>query len=217
MDETRPFSKRLVPPPYTRSKDSKPEVIDNKPEGIQTGTNSPVQGEVAENLNAVPVSEGGEAKPRPRSVRTRQLNPPPGQDQGAESVKTNPRRTRLENPNRGLQILTAMDSDQKNAEEEEVDRLLIHYSTKKPSHEPPPAPPHQTAAAENNESSIASKPHPSRARSLQLEPTAPTDETRKVGHVRANSLQPDMKTSHVHPKLPNYDEVAALFATLRRK
>ena len=210
MDETRPFSKRLVPPPYTRSK---PEVIDNKPEGIQTGTNSPVQGEVAENLNAVQVSEVGEAKPRPRSVRTRPLNPPPGQDQ----VKTNPRRTRLENPKRGLQILTAMDSDQKNAEEEELDRLLIHYSTNKPSHEPPPAPPHQTAAAENNESSTASKPHPSRARSLQLEPTAPTDETRKVGHVRANSLQPDMKTSHVHPKLPNYDEVAALFAALRRK
>ncbi|RVW34051.1 hypothetical protein CK203_099355 [Vitis vinifera] len=193
------------------------EEVDNKPERTPTGTNGPEQGEVAEKLNAQ-VSEG-EAKPKPRSVRRRQLNPPPGDDQGNESVKTNPRRTRLEDPRRGLQILNAGDHDQK--DEKELDRLLIHYSTKKPSQEPPPPPPSHQTAAENSESTGNRSPDhkhgPSRVRSLPIEPTTPTEETRK-GHVRATSFQPDMmKFSHVHPKLPDYDEVAARLAALRGK
>lgn len=230
MDDRRPFPKRVALPPYTRPKPEKNptgsealpggsggEEVDNKPERTPTGTNGPEQGEVAEKLNAQ-VSEG-EAKPKPRSVRRRQLNPPPGDDQGNESVKTNPRRTRLEDPRRGLQILNAGDHDQK--DEKELDRLLIHYSTKKPSQEPPPPPPSHQTAAENSESTGNRSPdhkhRPSRVRSLPIEPTTPTEETRK-GHVRATSFQPDMmKFSHVHPKLPDYDEVAARLAALRGK
>lgn len=230
MDDRRPFPKRVALPPYTRPKPEKNptgsealpggsggEEVDNKPERTPTGTNGPEQGGVAEKLNAQ-VSEG-EAKPKPRSVRRRQLNPPPGDDQGNESVKTNPRRTRLEDPRRGLQILNAGDHDQK--DEKELDRLLIHYSTKKPSQEPPPPPPSHQTAAENSESTGNRSPDhkhgPSRVRSLPIEPTTPTEETRK-GHVRATSFQPDMmKFSHVHPKLPDYDEVAARLAALRGK
>lgn len=229
MDDRRPYPRRVALPPYTRPKPEKNptgsealpggsggEEVDNKPERTPTGTNSPGQGEVAEKLNAQVIE--GEAKPKPRSVRRRQLNPPPGHDQGDESVKTNPRRTRLEDPRRGLQILNAGDHDQK--DEKELDRLLIHYSTKKPSQEPPPPPSHQTAA-ENSESTGNRSPdhkhRPSRVRSLPIEPTTPTEETRK-GHVRATSFQPDMmKFSHVHPKLPDYDEVAARLAALRGK
>lgn len=218
-----PFFKRLVPPPYTRPKPGKDqtnsealpggsggEEVDNKPEGITARTNSPGQEEVAENPNAQASEEEAKPRPRPRSVRTRQRKPLPGEDQDVESVKTNPRGSRLDDQRRGLQIFTAMDSSN---QEEELDRLLIHYSTKKPPHE------HRTAE-ENNEPSPAFKHHhPPIARSHSLEPTAtaPSEETRK-GHVRASSFQPEMlRPSHVHPKLPDYDEVTAYLAAYRRK
>ncbi|KAL4332059.1 hypothetical protein GQ457_07G031870 [Hibiscus cannabinus] len=45
-----------------------------------------------------------------------------------------------------------------------------------------------------------------------------TSSTERAGrHTRASSFQPDMLARHVHPKLPDYDDLATRFAALRRQ
>lgn len=41
-----------------------------------------------------------------------------------------------------------------------------------------------------------------------------TDNVARRGHARTQSLQPDRLSSHVHPKLPDYDDLAAQLAAL---
>ncbi|KAH7547292.1 hypothetical protein FEM48_Zijuj01G0294200 [Ziziphus jujuba var. spinosa] len=57
---------------------------------------------------------------------------------------------------------------------------------------------------------------PARASSMPTEPTAPY-EAKHDGYARAISLQPVMlrMASHVHPKLPEYDDLVARIASLR--
>ncbi|RWR75695.1 IST1-like protein [Cinnamomum micranthum f. kanehirae] len=61
----------------------------------------------------------------------------------------------------------------------------------------------------NSESSLP----PARVASLPSQRTTPTEATKVP--VRAASLEPNLLSPHVHPKLPDYDDLAARFAVLR--
>ncbi|CAN6449750.1 unnamed protein product [Victoria cruziana] len=55
---------------------------------------------------------------------------------------------------------------------------------------------------------------PNRAVSLPPEQSQPEEKIKS--HVRATSMQPDTYSGHVHPKLPDYDDLAVRFAALRQ-
>ncbi|GFZ04154.1 hypothetical protein Acr_16g0007780 [Actinidia rufa] len=95
-EKKRPFFYRFIPPPYTKPKAAETEVK----------TNDPVEDNCNQDHSA------GEAKPKPRSVRRRPLNPPPGCDEG-NGIKHGDAKL-------GLKIV--------NEDEEES---LMHDSTKK--------------------------------------------------------------------------------------
>ncbi|KAJ4952341.1 hypothetical protein NE237_029173 [Protea cynaroides] len=178
----------------------------------------------------------GDAKPRPRSVRRRQLRPPPGHDsvsnsEHEEAAKRYPT-ARKEDARRGLQTLSDDDFDSKYEEEKMMDKLLLHYSKKKPSayehskmrkgSKAPPShdsaadagrPPRHRSRDEAHLNTGLGHP-PARAVSLPPEPTTPTEVSR--GPARARSFQPDGQVGHVHPKLPDCDDLAARIAALRR-
>ncbi|XP_043724804.1 uncharacterized protein LOC122671571 isoform X2 [Telopea speciosissima] len=173
-----------------------------------------------------------DAKPKPKSVRRRHLKPPPGHEivnsEREEAAKRNPS-VRKEDARRGLQTLFDDDSDSK-YEEEKIDKLLLHYSKKPSTYEPSKmrkgykAPPsHDTAADASRRPRHRRRDEahlntglghpPARAVSLPPEPTAPTELPRAPA--RASSFQPDGHAGHVHPKLPDCDDLAARVAALR--
>ncbi|XP_042482130.1 uncharacterized protein LOC122062575 [Macadamia integrifolia] len=172
-------------------------------------------------------------KPKPRSVRRRHLKPPPGREsifnsEHEETAKRNPS-VRKEDARRGLQTLFDDDHDSR-SEEEKIDKLLLHYSKKPSTYEPSnmrkgstAPPPHDTAADVGRRPRHRSRDEahlntglghpPARAVSLPPEPTTPTEMSRAPA--RASSFQPDGQAGHVHPKLPDCDDLAARVAALR--
>ncbi|KAL5974281.1 hypothetical protein ACLOJK_030945 [Asimina triloba] len=132
----------------------------------------------------------------------------------------------------GLSILTQLDDE----EEMVMDELLMHYS-KTPSSTwksntiltgqkvrsgqkapiyrvkdagKPPQMQNKDGSDSAHETGL-----PARALSLPSESTASKEEVSKVP-VRAASLQ-NTKGTHVHPKLPDYDDLAARFAAFKRE
>lgn len=182
---------------------------------------------------------GGDKKPKPKSVRRRRVKPPPGQDhrencEGDEAVKKHSSGRRREDRRQGLQH--ALDDRNSNDHEDRMmDKLLVHYSKKPSAFDPTKIREErrgENASAGHHDVSDATKPHrhrrkgvadleaepvpaPSRAISLPPEPTAPPETERAP--TRATSFQPDMFNpgGHVHPRLPDYDDLAARFAALR--
>ncbi|KAK7291461.1 hypothetical protein RIF29_06626 [Crotalaria pallida] len=140
------------------------------------------------------------------------------------------RSRRQDETRRGLQIL--FDDEHKNEEEERkeeriIDRLLIHYS-KKPSISVPEKSRrrsksrHEHSTRESLKNGNREGPdqspeitHPQRSASFPTEQPAAV-EVNKV-FARAASFQPDKSNEarHVHPKLPDYDDLAARIAALR--
>ncbi|KAJ4958606.1 hypothetical protein NE237_025717 [Protea cynaroides] len=232
----RPFCDNIVPPPYVISRGSKyitnSEAQETSSNKNESSSDPPYRNrEIMRNrldrmekrLNHVDYGDHlvepaqvnghgdekdhhlddlvGDAKPRPRSVR-RHLKPPPGHDRN---------------------------NSKEDEEDRMMDKLLLHYSKKKSTYEPSKvsnglkAPStHETAA--NNLQSPRQRSRdvahnrglsdpPARTVSLPPEPTTPTQGL--TGHARAKSFQPDEQAGHVHPKLPDYDDLAARIAALR--
>ncbi|XP_058115586.1 uncharacterized protein LOC131258345 [Magnolia sinica] len=175
----------------------------------------------------------GDARHKPRSVR-KQRNPPVHKNATAIDGNEYESRNRSGQRRQGTRhgILTYIDDDGVHDEEEMfMDELLMHYS-KKPSsayksstiRTGQKAPTHHVGDAgrsplSQNRKGADSKHEtglpPSRALSLP-ELKAPP-EVAKVP-IRAASLQPETVNPngrHVHPKLPDYDDVAAQLAALR--
>lgn len=128
------------------------------------------------------------------------------------------RSRRQENSRKGLQVL--IDDDEKDSEEMMMDKLLMHYSKKPSSYE-------NTNVQQESKSrrSHLKKPEceemmmihqPARSRSLPSEQWDGPSEPAKT-FARASSFQPERSSEakHVHPKLPNYDDLAARFAELK--
>ncbi|XP_010249755.1 PREDICTED: uncharacterized protein LOC104592225 [Nelumbo nucifera] len=194
--------------------------------------NAPTKAEAeSERMNG----HGDETKPKPRSVRRRRTKTPPVQENDG-NFEVREVTGRIPSGGKGddarLRHQTLFGYDQGQIDEEEkMDRLLIHYSKKQqPTYEEyelgrlrePKCPAHQLDA------NVGEPPHhrsgngaclnlelnhpPARAVSLPPEPPSLTEIERVPA--RAASFE-SAKAGHVHPKLPDYDDLAARFATLR--
>ncbi|KAB1218574.1 IST1-like protein [Morella rubra] len=242
IESKRPLNYRFMPPPYHKVKADKNQ---SSPEE-STKSKDPIDKEVSQHTDNLVVED----KTKPRSVRRRNLKPPPGQDnigrsKGDGDMKTDSSGTKLENARRGLQTIDSVHGDPRDEEERKLDGLLMQYSNKQSPGEEgrklvgPPIPyskkksPYESDKTnaylksppshqrdhdygEHRRNKIRSDLNapPARATSLPPEPTSP-EATRR--HIRATSLQPELLSvaSHVHPKLPEYDQLAARVAALR--
>ncbi|KAF8025557.1 hypothetical protein BT93_F2408 [Corymbia citriodora subsp. variegata] len=194
----KPLSYRDVPPPYVKA----------KPERNRSITDEPPRNTASDlvDKNCEPKKPTGEAKPKPRSVRQRPLPPPPGRQSE----------------------LTSRATQFNDEEERSLDGLLMHYSKKQSPYdlsEPTRSlkpPPKLRTYQENGESMQRKSTKsdvfaaPARAASFPLEPTSQAEATESAkGHCRSTSLQPDILARHVHPNLPDCDDLAARIAALR--
>ncbi|TYI81203.1 hypothetical protein E1A91_D05G138100v1 [Gossypium mustelinum] len=210
IENRKPFYYRFIPPPYVRPALGKEKSITEDPMAPNDNTEN-------ENNNKwnEPVAE---SKPEPRSVWRRPLRPPPG-SKGlsgfGNNVAANMSRTS-----------TQMEgSDKRDEEEKRMDELLVHYSKKKSPFEwvsrwktailaPPPGKQESEGTSKApGLRSTKSNPIslPGRVASFSKE----TSSTERAGrHTRAAS---DGFAGHVHPKLPDYDDLATRLAALRRQ
>ncbi|XP_058184744.1 uncharacterized protein LOC131302125 isoform X2 [Rhododendron vialii] len=168
--------------------------------------------------------------PRPRSIRRKPSKLSSNRDDLGNSEdaagKGSSSSRRRDDPRRGSPILFEEDQYWKDEEERKIDKLLLHYSTKPSTFDPDKlrrkSRPHASdqipaAVGETSHYRIAGRntveamvPLPSRSVSLPREPTAMPEVVKN--YTRANSFQPE---KHVHPKLPDYDDLAARFAAMR--
>ncbi|KAB2028975.1 hypothetical protein ES319_D05G132500v1 [Gossypium barbadense] len=211
IENRKPFYYRFIPPPYVRPALGKEKSITEDPMAPNDNTEN-------ENNNKwnEPVAE---SKPEPRSVWRRPLRPPPG-SKGlsgfGNNVAANMSRTS-----------TQMEgSDKRDEEEKRMDELLVHYSKKKSPFEwvsrwktailaPPPGKQESEGTSKApGLRSTKSNPIslPGRVASFSKETTSSTE--RAGRHTRAAS---DGFAGHVHPKLPDYDDLATRLAALRRQ
>lgn len=211
IENRKPFYYRFIPPPYVRPALGKEKSITEDPMAPNDNTEN-------ENNNKwnEPVAE---SKPEPRSVWRRSLRPPPG-SKGlsgfGNNVAANMSRTS-----------TQMEgSDKRDEEEKRMDELLVHYSKKKSPFEwvsrwktailaPPPGKQESEGTSKApGLRSTKSNPIslPGRVASFSKETTSSTE--RAGRHTRAAS---DGFAGHVHPKLPDYDDLATRLAALRQQ
>lgn len=191
-DSIKPSYHKVIRPPYLKLK---PERSLAEPPKL----NGHFDQEEANNLQDDP---GEENKQKPRSVRQRNLKPPPGYNGNSSGAKQETRRS-LRNMN---------NNDPRDEEEKKIDGLLMHYSNKKSPYQHG-----ESNTSRHNRSKTELANPPGRVSSFPLDPTSPAA-TR--GPQRATSLQPETLSgaNHVHPKLPaDYDDLAARIAALRGK
>ncbi|XP_077216504.1 uncharacterized protein LOC143851069 [Tasmannia lanceolata] len=167
-------------------------------------------------------------KSKPRSVRRKHLKPPVHENGSTEdNVQASRHLSDGRSQGQRRSIPTHGDEIEIDEEEKFMDRLLIHYSKKQTfdnskialglkaligsnaDADESPNSRNKDKPGLKRESGFA----PSRAMSLPPEPTT-TEEVHR-GPVRATSFQPDVCGGHVHPKLPDYDDLAARFAALK--
>lgn len=176
------------------------------------------------------------AIPKPRSSRRRHskshTNPDGvGNSEDTGVVKRRSRSRRRDDSRRGLQVLFDDEHYRNDEEERIIDKLLIHYSKKPSAYEPEKVRrkskshhAHHQDIEEDKSShhfgkdgpdEISEMLPPPRSISLPREQTAPSEATKVF--TRAASFQPDRSSParHVHPKLPDYDDLAARFAALK--
>ncbi|PON58636.1 Vacuolar protein sorting-associated protein [Parasponia andersonii] len=175
----------------------------------------------------------GNPIPKPRSSRRRHSKSRSGQSdaghfEDAGALPRKSRSKRRDDSRRGLQLL--FDDEHRRTDEEEriIDKLLIHYSKKPSSYEPgklrkkssrsrhPHHGVHDVGESPRNGSEKESQiTPPARSVSLPHDHSGPSSATKVFA--RAASFQPERSDGarHVHPKLPDYDDLAARFAVLR--
>ncbi|KAL9687435.1 hypothetical protein QQ045_031837 [Rhodiola kirilowii] len=110
-----------------------------------------------------------------------------------------------------------------NEEEEEriIDKLLIKYSRnphspEKMRIESKGQPSNQTLSDGGNaDDKLDLVPFTTRSKSLPKKQTGPTEQEKAL--IRISSCQTNRLAPHVHPKLPDYDELAAKFAALKQR
>jgi hypothetical protein len=171
---------------------------------------------------------------RRRHSKSHSTHDDAGNSEDTGGVKRRSRsRRRGDDSRKGLQILFDDEHYQNDEEERMIDKLLIHYSKKPSAFEPgnvvrrksKSRHPHQQGTTEADKSprhtsrdgpdeiseTVSAPP-----RSISLPHETNSSEAMKL-FTRAASFQPDRSTAarHVHPKLPDYDDLAARFAALK--
>ncbi|KAI3694793.1 hypothetical protein L1987_77774 [Smallanthus sonchifolius] len=209
-----PYVKLNIPPPY-----SKPHIPSNSEKMKKEADHRPDEDLHYQNDNVIPL-------PKPKSVRRRHKHSKSisshddiGSSEDVHIVKRVSSSRRKDR--KGLQIL--FDDEQyprhRDQEEKMMDKLLLHYSKKPSAYDIGKL---RKKKSRSNTNSKSPSPHhndveminpPTRSISLPHEQSGES-EPKKV-YARANSFQPDNQAKHVHPKLPDYDDLAARFAALR--
>ncbi|GMI82070.1 hypothetical protein HRI_001876300 [Hibiscus trionum] len=210
IENRKPSYYRFIPPPYVRSSSGKEKSITEEPMAPRDNTNK-----VKNHIWL------GESKPEPRSVRRRPLKPPSGLkglsgfgNDGAANISLTPKQME--------------EVDTRDEEEKKMDELLMHYSKKKSPYKwlsnrktalraPPPGRQESDKTSKDpGLRSTKSDPSalPARVANFSKEATSSTE--RAGRHTRASSFQPHMLAGHVHPKLPDYDDLATRLSALRR-
>ncbi|GMN50516.1 hypothetical protein TIFTF001_019673 [Ficus carica] len=178
----------------------------------------------------------GNPIPKPRSMRrkhskSRSFQIDAGDFKEAGVLPRKSRSKRRDDSRRGLQILFDEEHHQKDEEERIIDKLLFHYSQKPSVYEPgkprrksksrhahhgvnDESPRNGSRDGSDKESQLT--PLPARSVSPLPHGHAGPSAATKV-FTRAASFQPERSDGarHVHPKLPDYDDLAARFAALR--
>ncbi|EOA16104.1 hypothetical protein CARUB_v10004237mg [Capsella rubella] len=216
-----PFYKSL-PPPYVKSsskaRNEKAEASENTKarfdgeEGNHADIDKNVSG-VEKGIEGghLQVDEIDNASLKRRTSRRKHIVQSVGDDDHTRS-------RRRENSRKGLQVL--VDEDEKDNEEKIMDKLLMHYSKKPSSYEKnnvqQGSKSRRTHLKKSDSDEEMMIPQPVRSRSLPPEQWAEPSEPRKT-FARAASFQPERSSEakHVHPKLPNYEDLAARFAELK--
>ncbi|KAG5559354.1 hypothetical protein RHGRI_009033 [Rhododendron griersonianum] len=219
---------KLVPPPYIKSLDAKHgfdaeasmdpsthkrENAVRDSERIQKESNHPKYEKDLPYQNDIPI-------PRPRSMRRKHSEPSSsshdevGYSEVGGGVKGSPS-SRRRDSSKGLHILLKDEHHRKYEDERVIDNLLLHYSTKTSNYDQETAR-RKSKKASNGPNNVQDEMglHPTRCVSLPREQIDPAEPSVKV-YTRANSFQPDKPAGHVHPKLPDYDDLAAQLAALR--
>ncbi|XVE54284.1 hypothetical protein DITRI_Ditri03aG0068500 [Diplodiscus trichospermus] len=179
--------------------------------------------------------------PRRRSYRRRHLKSMSGHIgvdnvEDTEFSRRKPRSRRKDGSRRGLHILFDDEQHRNDEEEKIIDKLLMHYSKKPSSSEEvktrrksksrhahhihmgsdaSEAP--KKASRDRSDDMPETVSLPARSISLPREQTVQPEGT-KV-YARATSFQQERSNTarHVHPKLPDYDNLAAHFAAMKAK
>ncbi|XVE88910.1 hypothetical protein DITRI_Ditri19aG0106800 [Diplodiscus trichospermus] len=222
-EKEKPFYNRFVPPPYVR-----PALGKEKSSAEEPLTRSNDIDSVKNNKHN---DSTGESKPKSRSVRRRPLKPPPGHEDlssfgndGAANIS--PPAMNHKEAKKGLASGQMEQNDQRE-EEKKKKGLLMHYRKIKLPYEWASkwkaylTYPRGRQTAEDTSEGLSfhsNKSDPSspldRAATFPKEATSPTEAAGR--HTRASSFQPNMFARHVHPKLPEYDDLATQLAALRR-
>ncbi|KAK3180757.1 hypothetical protein Dsin_000140 [Dipteronia sinensis] len=185
-DNKKPFYYRFIPPPYVRN---------NNPAQEKSTYDEPTTNAEKNNLQDPSADDK-----KPRSVRRNKLKQPPGQEVIVDEE------TKAKQARQHAQALLN-DNGEESDEEKKMDNLLRHYSNKKEPQEPSStggAPTHRSGKSELLLS-------PGRTSTSSL----PTEITAKNEPFRTKSMEEDIFNQHVHPKLPDYDDLAARIAALR--
>lgn len=227
----KPYYHNAIPPPYVKPKDKK--------NGAKLGSEQ--AGCVSHNLEGAHRGHGayedGQAKgnhyddvminsplPKTRSHRRRHSKSSSSNydnngnlDESVVVVKRKSTGRRREESRKGLQTLFDDYQCERDEEERIIDKLLMHYSKKPSTCEPgkvrrKPSKAYLYPSAIDSHAISEMVPPPSRSVSLPREQRGSSGPTKVFN--RAASFQPD-KAVHVHPKLPDYEDLAARFATLR--
>ncbi|XP_057797934.1 uncharacterized protein LOC131014013 isoform X2 [Salvia miltiorrhiza] len=174
--------------------------------------------------------------PKPRSIRRKHHKSSSSNNaietlEDVKAVNRSSSSRRKDHSRKGLQILFDDEHHIKDDEETMIDKLLMHYSKKPTSYDAGKLkkklsgqPSHQVIRGGESSSDQSMKMHdskfeafPTPARSVSLpheQAASPSPEAKKV-FARSNTFQPDNQAKHVHPKLPDYDDLAARFAALK--
>lgn len=161
--------------------------------------------------------------PKPRSIRRKHHKSSTSNNvvETLEDVQRSSSSRRKDPSRKGLQILFDEEHHRKDDEERMIDKLLIHYSKKPTSYDAGKlrkklirdGEPSFDQSINAHEVKIEAFPAASRSVSLPHE-QASSPEVKKV-FTRSITFQADNQAKHVHPKLPDYDDLAARFAALK--
>ncbi|XP_062090761.1 uncharacterized protein LOC133797022 [Humulus lupulus] len=180
----------------------------------------------------------GNPIPKPRSSRRKHSKSRSGQGDAGNfedvgALPTKSRSRRRDDSRRGLQILFDDEHHRTDEEERIIDKLLIHYSRKPTAYEPGKQRKKSSRSrhAHHSVNDIGESPQngsrvgsdkespviPPAARSVSLPHDHSGSSAATKVFARAASFQPERSEGahHVHPKLPDYDDLAARFAALR--
>ncbi|KAJ0007863.1 hypothetical protein Pint_29840 [Pistacia integerrima] len=216
VDSRKPVRYGLIRPPYVKQSNAKIGIEE------PLRSNDHVNAEQT-NYKDPPYVKSNSKLPPGREVAGNNLKPPPGREM---AHKISPR----------LQSILSDGGNLNDEEEKKMDQLLMHYSKKKtypPAGQdiddtygaarqrisrgnvyPPPGKQYEETNGTRHRNAKSEVPAaPARASSMPPEQNSIDEAAKK--HGRANSLQPEMLAGHVHPKLPDYDDLAARLAALR--